>query len=39
MKKLPCQLKKKVRKKKMDVISGRRNFIQWLRQETVSQMC
>lgn len=24
---------------KMDVVSGRKNVVQWLRQETVSQMC
>lgn len=33
---LPAEKKKK---KKMDVVSGRRNVVQWLRQETVSQMC
>lgn len=25
--------------KKMDVVSGRRNVVRWLRQETVSQTC
>lgn len=34
--KAPLPVKKK---KKMVVVSGRRNVLQWLRQEMVSQMC